>query len=348
LGIAKTLAVRAVILCFVVIAVLLFTAVLIGATGLSEKIYRAMMQEQLRAYRTRIAAHIHNQTELNLKVKEFEKVLIKYYGLDKPWYYRLPDMMWRIMVLDLGNARSAQTASGSIKISDIIMERLPRTILLVTTAEVIVIIIGLLAGTKLSTIAGSLADRSISLYAAFSYALPAWWLGIILILVFGFYLRWFPTGGMYSTPPPPDLPHRILDLLWHAFLPILELVIALSGSAIYIYRSILLTTAQEDFVTVARAKGLPENIVLKRYILRPSAPPILTNIILGLAGTIAGAILTETVFQWPGMGLLYYEAILSMDDRLILALTYMFTVVYVIARFILEVLYVVVDPRVRY
>ncbi|HEW94388.1 MAG TPA: ABC transporter permease, partial [Thermoprotei archaeon] len=92
--------------------------------------------------------------------------------------------------------------------------------------------------------------------------------------------------------------------------------------------------------------GLPENLVLRRYIIRPSLHPILTNLVLGLAGSLTGAILTETVFNWPGMGRLYYEAILNIDEPLILALTYVFTLIYVVARFILEVLYVVVDPRV--
>ncbi|MCD6094941.1 MAG: ABC transporter permease, partial [Thermoprotei archaeon] len=137
-------------------------------------------------------------------------------------------------------------------------------------------------------------------------------------------------------------------LLKHVTLPVITLVIALSGSWIYTVRAILISIAQEDFVTVARAKGLPENLVLRRYIIRPAAPPLLTNIILGLAGSMGGAILTETVFGWPGMGTLYYQAIMSVDESLILALTYVFTLIYILARFLLEILYVILDPRVRY
>jgi peptide/nickel transport system permease protein len=171
---------------------------------------------------------------------------------------------------------------------------------------------------------------------------------MLMILVFAFYLRLFPYGGMYSAPPPTDPLMRALDLIWHLCLPVLTLVIATSGSWIYITRSIVITTAQEDFVDVARAKGLPERLVLWRYVIRVAAPPILTNLMLGLAAYLGGAILTEAVFSWPGMGLLYFEAIMSVDEALILALTYIYTLIYVVIRFVLEVLYIIVDPRVRY
>ncbi|MBI3022869.1 MAG: ABC transporter permease, partial [Thaumarchaeota archaeon] len=117
---------------------------------------------------------------------------------------------------------------------------------------------------------------------------------------------------------------------------------------IYSVRTMVLNIAQEEFVTTARAKGLPESRVMRSHILRVAAPPIATSLILGLAGSLGGAILTETVFNWPGMGRLFYEAILSLDEGVIVALTFMFTLIYVVARFILEVLYIFLDPRVRY
>ncbi|MEM2157909.1 MAG: ABC transporter permease [Sulfolobales archaeon] len=159
----------------------------------------------------------------------------------------------------------------------------------------------------------------------------------------------FPSGGM-TTPglTESNVFAKVLDVLWHLFLPLFTLFVAFVGSWIYMTRSIVISVSREDFVTVGRAKGLPEEIIRRRYLLRNSAPPILTNMILGLAGSITGAILTETIFRWPGMGSLYYDAIMSLDISLILALTYIYTLVYVVARFILEVLYLVLDPRVRY
>ena len=129
---------------------------------------------------------------------------------------------------------------------------------------------------------------------------------------------------------------------------VITLVLVSVGPYLYAVRTMTMNVAQEDHVAVARAKGVPEATVLRRHILRVAAPPIVTGVILGLGGTLGGAILTETVFNWPGMGRLYYEAILAVDESVVVALTFMFTLIYVTARFTLDVLYIVVDPRVRY
>ncbi len=203
--------------------------------------------------------------------------------------------------------------------------------------------------TWLSTRVGSRLDRAVSYLCGGLLALPGWWVGILLILVFGFALRILPTGGMYSVPPPTGALERFLDQAWHAVLPILTLVVVSIGPSIYVIRTLTLNVAQEDHVTLARAKGMPEGVIARRHILRVAAPPIVTGLILGLAGTLGGAILVETVFGWQGMGRLYYDAIAGTpDDGLIVGLTFMFTLVYVIARMILEVMYVILDPRVRY
>lgn len=348
MGLVKTLVIKGATLLVVLFCVLFLTVATVGATGLSDKILNAMMNEELRVIRQKLATQITDPNQLNSAMEQVKQDLIIAYGLDKPWYVRMPNMLLRIITLDLGNAKTLQTFSGSIKVADIIMERFPNTILLMVTVLIINFVLGLLIGVKVATKPGSLLDRVVSIYSAVSYALPTWWLGMLMILTFAFYFRIFPFQGMYTAPPPADPFNRFLDLLWHAALPITTLVIALSGSWIYITRSIVITTAQEDFVTAARAKGLSERLVLWRYIVRVAAPPILTNLILGLAAYLGGAILTETVFGWPGMGLLYYQAIMSVDEALILALTYIFTLIYIISRFVLEVLYVILDPRVRY
>ena len=121
------------------------------------------------------------------------------------------------------------------------------------------------------------------------------------------------------------------------------------GPYIYSVRTMTMTVAQEDHVTMARAKGMPEGIVNRRHILRVAAPPIVTGLILGLAGSLGGSILVETIFNWQGMGRLYFDAVAGApDENVIVALTFVFTLLYVAARFILEVLYVILDPRVRY
>ena len=245
-------------------------------------------------------------------------------------------------------ARTLRSFQGSPKVITMVLERLPYTMLLITTASVITAVVGLAVGVKLATRIGSKLDRSVSYASAISYALPAWWTGILLILLLAFQLRILPSGGLHSTPPPEGGIARFLDLLYHAILPVITLVLVSLGAWAYTVRTMVLNTAQEFFVTVARAKGLPEGKVMRRYILRVAAPPIVTNLVLGLAASLGGAILTETVFNWPGMGRLYYDAILAADEAVIVALTFMFTLLYVLARFILEVLYLVLDPRIRY
>lgn len=344
----RSLLTKGLSLLFVVIVTLLLMNLILGATGFSDKMLNALVNDQVRIQRQTLSQTIQDPKELQRIVNELEETLIRAYGLDKPWPMRLPQMIWRVLSFDLGNAKTAQTFKGSTLIKDLIAERLPKSILLITTSVGISAILGLTIGTKIATMPGSKIDRFFSNFSAFSYAIPTWWTGILFILIFAVSLRILPPGGMYSAPPPTEAIPRFLDLLFHAILPISTLVLALSGSWIYMTRTMVLNTAQQDFVNVARAKGLPENLVMRRYIIRVAAPPILTNIILGLAGSLSGAILTETVFRWPGMGLLYWNAIVTVDEGLIIALTFIYTLVYVIARMILEVLYVVLDPRVEY
>ena len=328
--------------------VLVMLVVALGATGFSDRILNAIVNEEMRGIREGLARTIRDPEQLEQVLRTQREEREKFYSLDRPWYQRLPDMVRRLILLDLGEARTLRSFQGSPKVLTMVLERLPYTMLLITTASAITAVLGLAIGVKLATRIGSKLDRSVSYASAISYALPAWWTGILLILLLAFQLRILPSGGLHSTPPPEGGIVRLLDLLYHAILPVITLVLVSLGAWAYTVRTMVLNTAQEFFVTVARAKGLPEGRVMRRYILRVAAPPIVTNLVLGLAASLGGAILTETVFNWPGMGRLYYDAILAADEAVIVALTFMFTLLYVLARFILEVLYLILDPRIRY
>ena len=183
--------------------------------------------------------------------------------------------------------------------------------------------------------------------AVSSIALPAWWVGIILILIFSNRLDLLPAGGMYSTPPPVGLIPSILDLAYHAVLPVLSLTLVSVGPYLYTIRSITVRTAQEPSIHSARIRGLPEKMV-QRQILRLASPPIVTGLVLALVGSFSGAILTETVFRWPGMGQLYITAILGTpDEGLITALTFVTGGVFIAVRFMLDLAYPLLDPRIR-
>jgi peptide/nickel transport system permease protein len=345
----RPILVRAASLGAVLVIVLFLLVLTLGATGFSDRILSAQVNEELRGVRTSLSETITDPAAVEEIIAARRAELEASYGLDKSWIERLPAVVAQVLVFDLGEARSIRAANGSNSVGDIIAERLPRTVLLLTTSLVITAIIGLGLGVWLSTRPGSRSDRIVSYVAAISNGLPAWWAGILLILVFSFWLRVLPSGGMYSTPPPEGPLASFLDLAWHALLPILTLVLVSVGPSIYVIRTLTLDVALSDHVTVARAKGLPESLIRRRHILRVAAPPIVTGLILGLAATLGGAILIETVFAWEGMGQLYFRTFSGQpDETVIIGLTFMFTLIYVAARLVLEVLYVFLDPRVRY
>ena len=355
MSLGLTLAMRGVTLLGVLFVVLVLLVVTLGATGFSDNVLESIVNEELRGIRQGLTQTIRDPEELQRVMEAQRADREEFYGLDQAWYTRLPDMVRRVILLDLGEARTLRSFSGSPKVSDLVLERLPYTMLLITTSSVITALIGLSMGVKLATRVGSKLDRGVSYASAVSYAMPAWWAGIILILLLVYQFREltgfliFPLPeGLYNTPPPEGGVERFFDMLRHVALPVLTLVLVSVGAWTYVVRTLVLNTSQEFFVTVARAKGLPEGRVMRRYILRVAAPPIATNLVFGITASLGGAILTETVFNWPGMGRLTFEAITQADESVIIAVTFMFTLLYVVARFFLEVLYVVLDPRIRY
>jgi peptide/nickel transport system permease protein len=349
MSLLRPLALRALTMIGVFFIVLLLLVLTLGLTGFSDRILSATVGEQLRAERTSLAETIRDPDELERVLAQRRQELEAFYGLDTPWYLRLPGMVLRVMTLDLGEARNLRSFDGSNRVIDIVMDRLPNTMLLLTTSLLITAVIGLTGGVYMATRAGSWLDRAMSSFAAISYAVPTWWIGILLILILSVRLRLLPSGGMYSTPPPTEPLARFLDLVQHALLPVITLVLVSIGPYIYGIRTITLNIAQEDHVAMARAKGLPERWVRNRHILRVAAPTIVTGLIFGLAGSLSGSILVETVFNWQGMGRLYYDSLAGTpDENVIVALTFMFTLLYVLIRLLLEVLYVFLDPRVRY
>jgi peptide/nickel transport system permease protein len=349
MALLRVLTLRFLSLLLVLLLVLFLLVLLLGATGYSERLLRAAIGEELRTLQAHLAQTLRDPSELERALKAREEELERAYGLDRPWYGRLPALALQVLRLDLGEARVLRSTSGSSRIRDILLERIPNTLLLLTTAFLLSALLGIGLGAWLATRAGSLPDRLVAYLAAASGALPTWWVGILLILLFAFTWPLFPSGGMYSLPPPEGRLARFLDLVWHATLPVLTLVLVNLGPYAYAVRTLLLSVAQEDHVLLARAKGLPERFILYRHVLRVAAPPILTGLILGLAGSLGGSILVETVFGWQGMGRLYYEAAAGTpDEGVMVALTYLYTLLYVGARMFLEVLYLYLDPRVAY
>lgn len=284
------------------------------------------------------------------KQEEFRKTMIdariKAAGLDKPFWERSIIYLQKALTLNLGRAMFIKSAGGSSKVSDIILERLPVTVVLFTTGTILSAVIGLYLGLHMGRRALSLFDRSLTMIAIITSSIPPWFFGIIAILIFAFYLNIFPAGGIISQIHENWI-SWLLDFLHHLTLPLLVWIATFFGYWAYVTRNLVINILHEDYVMAARVKGLSERTIMRRYVLRPAAPPIITMIALAIIASWTGAIITETVFSWPGLGRLYYEAIWSMDAPIIIGETVIYAYLLVITVFALDVIYGLLDPRIR-
>lgn len=273
-------------------------------------------------------------------------VLERQYGLDQPFIVRSFRFLTNALTLNLGNAESLVSDSGSRQVRLIILERLPSTLVLFGTANLLLFFASLLIALALSRRYGSFFDKVVIALSPTSAA-PAWFYGIFLILLFAGVLRWLPFGGMVAAPPPDDRLSYLLSLLRHMILPTTALLISAVFISIYNWRTFFLIYSSEDYVEMAKAKGLPDKMIERRYILRPTLPTIITSFALTLIALWTGAIILETVFNWPGLGRLLFRAIGLYDTPVIVASTVIYAYLLAITVFLLDFIYALVDPRVR-
>jgi peptide/nickel transport system permease protein len=266
--------------------------------------------------------------------------------LDQPFVQRSFDYLWQAMRLDLGRAEQMHSDSGSRDVSAIIVERLPATLLLFGTANFLVFFCSIFVALYLSRRYGSALDRLVIALAP-SSAAPGWFYGIFLILIFAFIHPVLPPGGMVQAPPPEDPGAYALSVLQHMVLPVGAMFLSSIFVSIYSWRTFFLIHASEDYVEMARAKGLPSSLIELRYVLRPTLPPIVTSFALMLIGLWGGAIILEQVFNWPGLGSLAFRAIGFRDTPVIIASVVIFAYLLAITVFLLDVIYAVLDPRVK-
>ena len=267
-------------------------------------------------------------------------------NLDQPFIWRSFDYLRRAMFLDLGRAEQMHSDLGSRQVSRIIVERLPATLLLFGTANVLVFFTSILTALSLSRRYGSPVDRAVVALAPTSAA-PGWFYGLFLILIFAFVIPIAPPGGMVAVPPPDDALSYALSVLRHMVLPVIAIFISSIFVSIYSWRTFFLIHSSEDYVEMARAKGLPERMIERRYILRPTLPPIITSFLLMLIGLWSGAIILEQVFNWPGLGTLLFQAIGHRDTPVIIGGVVIFAYLLALTVFLLDFLYALLDPRVR-
>lgn len=269
--------------------------------------------------------------------------VVKMFGLDKPWYEQ-----FRIYLLNLFKGDLGLSFIFKKPVAGIIAERLAASLLLTLLAEVLAIVLGVFLGIVAAWKRGQKIDVAALSFALLTYAMPTFWLGILMMAFFSVFLRIFPTSGMMSPSMVfAGLGERIIDVLRHLFLPVVTLALVLVGEYALIMRNALIDVLTEDYIVTAHAKGLQENKVLRRHALPNAMIPMVTIIAMNLGFTITGALQVETVFSWPGLGRLMYDALQGRDYPLLQGIFLITSVCVVGANFISDIVYSYLDPRVR-
>ena len=348
MGFKKYLAKRAITMFGVLMATLLITIALVGSN--MDAILKQSVSLEIRQQVTNnknLVVSFKSPEQLDVYIQNQIKQRIIALGLDQPWYspQRLGLAMYKILTLDFGHAKFLTSDTGSSDVKDIILERLPRTILLFTTATAIVSLLGILLGAIASSKVNSIIDKITSGFAVISSSFPVWWVGLLMIFVFAFVYPIFPARAT-PTIPITD-PGYIGSLLYHMTLPLITLVLIGFGSWAYLVRNFLVGILQEDFIIAKKTIGIDDKKILYTHALKNAAPPIITVLALSLSGSLGGAIISEAVFDWPGMGRLYYEAISVLDLPVIIGATYVLTAFFLVSIFVSDILYGYFDPRVR-
>lgn len=267
-------------------------------------------------------------------------------GLNVPIAVRNFRYLSNALTLRLGRSISMTSDAGSKQVRLIILERLPPTLLLMGISQLFLFFSSIVLALGLSRRYGNFWDRVVVALSPTS-AVPPWFYGIFLILIFAALLKVLPFGGMVDSPPPSNPIDYSLNLAKHLILPASALVLSSFFLSIYNYRTFFLIYSSEDYVEMAKAKGLPPRDVERRYILRPTLPNIITNFALLIISLWTGATITETVFLWPGLGRTLYQAVGLYDIPIIVGSTIIYAYLLAMTVFLLDFVYALVDPRVK-
>lgn len=234
-------------------------------------------------------------------------------------------------------------------VSDILLDTIPNTILLTFFALIFNFLIGIGIGIITALKRGSKLDHSVNITSLFVYSMPEFWLGLMLILGVSLHLGLLPASGMHSPMAKYlSFPEYVWDVFQHMILPVFVLGVASAAATGRYMRGSLLEVINQDYIRTARAKGLSEVLVIGKHALRNALIPIITLLGLSLPFLLGGAVIVETVFSWPGMGKVTIDAIFSRDYPLIIACTMVSGVMVILGNLLADVLYALVDPRIRY
>ncbi len=284
-------------------------------------------------------------SELNPKITpEAREKLEKYYGLDKPIIVQYGIWIKRLVKLDFGDSFSTDKRP----VWDKIKERLPITILINVLSLVLVILIAIPIGVSSATHQYSLYDKITTVVVFVGFAIPTFWLALLLMILFGIYLDWLPISGIKSLNYDSlSTVGKIRDMSSHLIMPVLLGAFGgLAGLSRYM-RSNMLEVIRADYITTARAKGLSERAVIYKHAMRNALLPVITILGLSVPGLIGGSVIFETIFAIPGMGQLFYMSVMTRDYPLIMGVLTIGAVLTLVGNLLADAGYAIADPRIR-
>ena len=285
------------------------------------------------------------QTQMNPRASvEMQERLRAMYDLDKPLPEQYIRWLGKLLLLDLGVSFSTDRRP----VADKILERLPITILLNVLSMLLILIVAIPLGVLSAVRQDSLFDRISSVFVFIGFAVPTFWLALLCMILFGVDLGWLPISGIRSLNYeylPPGM--ALWDLIKHLILPVLLAAFGgLAGLSRYM-RANMLEVIRQDYILTARAKGLSERTVIYRHALRNALLPVITILGLSVPGLVGGSVIFETIFAIPGMGQLFYMAVMARDYPVVMGILFIGAVLTLLGNLIADVSYAVADPRIR-
>ncbi|MEK4023225.1 ABC transporter permease [Sporosarcina sp. FSL W7-1283] len=269
-------------------------------------------------------------------VEDIEKLTTQL-GLDQPLYKQFLDYLLGLLQGDFGTSLSYNQP-----VAQLIMERFPNTVILALAALVIALLIGIPAGMISAARQNSALDYGVMLVSLLGVSMPIFWLGVMLVLFFSVNLGWFPATGMGT------LDDGLLSYIKHLILPSITLATIPMATFARITRSSMLEVISQEYIKTARAKGVAEFWVISKHVLKNALTPILTVLGMQISMLLGGAVLTETIFSWPGMGRLIVDAIDKRDFVVVQGTVLFIAIIFVLVNLLVDILYKVVNPRVNY
>jgi peptide/nickel transport system permease protein len=273
---------------------------------------------------------------------EYIQQLRQRFGLDQPVLVQLALYVKNILALDLGYSFRNQSP-----VLPLILARLWPTLLLMGTTLILSVVGGVLLGVLAAIWVRTWKDHVISFAAIIAYAMPLFWIGLMLILVFSIKLDWLPTSGMEDAAAFYEGWERVVDIARHLVLP--SITLSLFYMALYarLMRATMLEQRGLEYVTTARAKGLTEQQITVRHMVRNALLPVVTVAGVQVGGLLGGSVIVESVFAWPGLGQLAFQSLFARDLNLLLGIFFISSCLVVVVNIVVDIIYLILDPRIR-